>query len=376
LQHQQRTATILQYLFDIITKLKVLTMKSAILISLLSAANVVAFAPATIRSKTQQLSSSNSKEGLETIATKLNPLVGFYDPLGLADQSFWNQGQEATIGFLRHAEIKHSRVAMAAFVGYCVQSTYTFPWAQTMAGGMHPSADLSPEAQWDATPLGAKYQILFFIGLLEIWDELGGSLSVGEGNHYMKGRQPGKYPPFDNFSDSVHPVLNLYDPFRISKNMPEKKREKRLLAEINNGRLAMFGIFGLLAADVVPGSVPILAGTARPYDGNIMVPFSADFSLDTNTIVGTITFVFACAALNAGKQSADAQDAEELTLAPSAVVAGSDGGVDVSIPYDAAANLAFESSDKSVEYEAFKTEFEADAAKDAGAKWAEKFAKK
>lgn len=352
-------------------------MKNAILINLLSAANVVAFAPATIRSKTQQLSSSNSKEGLETLADKLNPLVGFYDPLGLADQSFWNQEQEATIGFLRHAEIKHSRVAMAAFVGYCVQSTYTFPWAQTMAGGMHPSADLSPEAQWDATPLGAKYQILFVIGLLEIWDEMGGSLTFGEGiDHYMKGRQPGKYPPFDDFSDTVHPVLNLYDPFGRSKNMTEVKREKRLLAEINNGRLAMFGIFSFLAADAVPGSVPILANTARPYDGNVMVPFGADFSLEPDTIVGTITFVGACAAIIAGNQSADAQEADELTLVPSAVAAGSDGGVDVSIPYDAAAKLAFEASDKSVEYEAFKTKFETDAAKDAGAKWAKTLGKK
>jgi len=49
--------------------------------------------------------------------------------------------------------------------------------------------------------------------------------------------------------------------------------------EINNGRLAMLGIFGFLSADKVEGSVPLLKGIAKQYDGDIMAPFSADFTL-------------------------------------------------------------------------------------------------
>lgn len=38
-----------------------------------------------------------------------------------------------------------------------------------------------------------------------------------------------------------------------------------------------------------------------------------------------------------------------------------DAEIDISIPYDAAARLAYESTDKSMEYDAFKTQYEADA---------------
>jgi len=239
---------------------------SAIVLSSIGA--VSAFASASnVASKT---SLNSAKADLEALAGKLNPVVKYYDPLGLADASLWGTSSEATIGFLRQSEIKHGRVAMAAFVGYCVQSNVHFPWKMTLAGDDFPSTDLSPEQQWDALPDLSKWQIIGTIGFLEIWSEL----STDENTHYMKGGKPGAFPSFDEFSKTIHPVpLNLYDPLGFSKNRSEEDKANGLVAEINNGRLAMIGIFGFLAADKVEGSVPFLKGIAIPYSGEPMAPF-------------------------------------------------------------------------------------------------------
>ena len=98
-----------------------------------------------------------TSQDLEALSKELNPVLGFYDPLNLAEADFWGQGNEATIGFLRHAEIKHGRVAMAAFVGYCVHANnIRFPWAGV--GGDVPTTTNPPEL-WDSIPVGAQIQV-------------------------------------------------------------------------------------------------------------------------------------------------------------------------------------------------------------------------
>ena len=184
------------------------------------------------------------------------------DPMGLGSADFWSQGNEATYGFLRHAEIKHGRVAMAAVVGFLVQSqglTWGVPF--TFDGLMIQGG--SPPEQWDALPFGGRVQIILFVGFLEWWSEFGGQ-------HYMRGGRPGEYPEFKDIP--VHKIPKLWDPLNLSKNLSPEAREKKLLAEINNGRLAMIGIMSFVCAAKVPGSIPALNGIIAPYSGDVMAP--------------------------------------------------------------------------------------------------------
>ncbi|KAH8055681.1 chlorophyll A-B binding protein [Aureococcus anophagefferens] len=176
-----------------------------------------------------------------------------------ADQDFWNLGNEGTIGYLRHAEIKHGRVAMAGFLGFLAQCT--------------------PVEQWDNIPLIGKLQIFTFVGMLESYGE--GAGQPDGYVHYTKGGLPGYFPPIEG-RIGPFPIgnLNLYKPFDIFPEQSEDEKARGRQVEINNGRLAMLGLISLLTESnglIVP---PLDGIEGFPkYAGNVMIPFSADFSL-------------------------------------------------------------------------------------------------
>jgi len=225
-------------------------------------------------------------QDLKNLAVKLNPSVGYWNPTGLADMEFWGQSQEATIGFLRQSEIKHGRVAMAAFVGFCLQSNgVCFPWnlqgqiSDVTSAPTISFADISaaggPADQWDALPSAAKLQILAVIGFLEMWSETSYALELDGQKHYVRGGKPGHFPSLKK-APFPHPVpLDLWDPVGFTKKMTPERKEKALLAEINNGRLAMIGIMGMLSASkglIVPGLDTL---DLPSYSGEVMAPFSS-----------------------------------------------------------------------------------------------------
>lgn len=160
-----------------------------------------------------------------------------WDPLNLADS-----GSDMTLAWYRHSEIKHGRVAMAAFVGW---------WA--VAAGLRLPGELSYGLDfaavpskgleaWDAIPGWGKAQMLGLAFLIEFHDEL---FHSRRGTHYLKGGTPGK-----------NMVPGLYDPLNFASK-DEATLARGRSAEIKNGRLAMIGIAGLYCAANIQGSVPL-----------------------------------------------------------------------------------------------------------------------
>ena len=202
----------------------------------------------------------------------------YRDPLNIGAVS------PETVGWFRHAEIKHGRVAMFAFVGYLVQANgIHFPFNLQQPWVLNPDiptisyADISaaggPADQWDALPTAAKVQIFGMIGFLEWWSESSVALEMDGQAHYVRGGKPGYFPKLKGKIPHTLP-FDYFDPFGLSAKASPEKKAAGLRAEINNGRLAQIGIMAFVAEAKVPGSVPSLSGLITPYNGECMAFFS------------------------------------------------------------------------------------------------------
>eukprot|EP00542_Grammatophora_oceanica_P015698 CAMPEP_0194030582 /NCGR_PEP_ID=MMETSP0009_2-20130614/4009_1 /TAXON_ID=210454 /ORGANISM="Grammatophora oceanica, Strain CCMP 410" /LENGTH=245 /DNA_ID=CAMNT_0038670553 /DNA_START=73 /DNA_END=810 /DNA_ORIENTATION=- len=161
-----------------------------------------------------------------------------WDPLGLADI-----GSDETLAWYRHSEIKHGRIAMAAFVGWWAVAAGARLPGMLAFGTDFSSLPAKGLDAWDAVPGWGKAQMLLFAGLIEFHDEL---FHSKRGTHYLRGGTPGK-----------NMVPGLFDPFNLSGSKTEEAKARGRDVEIKNGRLAMIGIAGLYFQSVLPGSVPL-----------------------------------------------------------------------------------------------------------------------
>ena len=185
----------------------------------LLAASAAAFAPAQVAQTSTSLSAF---EGEDTLGVQ--PPLGFFDPLGLLDDA-----DQERFDRLRYVEVKHGRVCMLAFLGQLVtRAGIHLPGSIDKAGDSFDSfpngiaAILGP----DAMPLGGTWQIVGFVGFLEL------GIMMDSAN----GAEPGEFP-----GDFRNGSLD----FGWDKFSEDQKLFKRGI-ELNNGRAAMLGILGLM----------------------------------------------------------------------------------------------------------------------------------
>ena len=145
--------------------------------------------------------------------------AGFWDPIGISDGISPEQFQR-----YRNVEQKHGRIAMIATIGYVVPEKFgTF--GDIKLGGDVKFSDVPNGVQaLFKIPAVGLLQILLLIGILE-------TQFPNENGDYGTGY--------------------------FGQSLEEPLKSRKLAMEIANGRLAMLGIMGLLAQDVVTGGHPL-----------------------------------------------------------------------------------------------------------------------
>jgi len=159
---------------------------------------------------------------------------------------------------MRHAELKHCRVAMAAFTGWLVAASgIHFPGQVSLNGLTFAQlSEFAPLEQWENLPALGKAQIFLAIGIIEHQSEW----KIKP--HYMAaGGKPGDLKGLKSFWDPVGFVAKLDD----------KKKARQRESEIKNGRLAMLGIISVLIANPIPGSIPV--PISFPQGHSFILPF-------------------------------------------------------------------------------------------------------
>jgi Chlorophyll A-B binding protein len=200
-------------------------MKTAVLASLIASA--AAFAPA------KQASTSSTALNAFEDALGAQPPLGLFDPLGLVAN-----GDQDRFDRLRYVEVKHGRICQLAFLGNIItRAGIHLPGNIDYAGHSFDSYPNGWAAVYgsDAISRAGVYQIIAFIGFLELFVMKD---VTGEGEF------PGDF-------------RNGFIDFGWNSFNEETKLKKRAV-ELNNGRAAMMGIFGLMVHEQLGGALPVV----------------------------------------------------------------------------------------------------------------------
>jgi len=198
------------------------------ILALSAIASVAAFSGMPASRKTFGL-----KMSAEDMVGSLSPM-GFFDPLGL---SAGKTGGE--LKKIREAELKHGRVAMTAFLGILVGESFN-----PFFDGKITGPAIYQFQQADDLVSFFWVGVLFAIALVEGQNILSGWDSPAETNAKSGGLAELK-------DDYVNGDLG-FDPLGLMPSDSDAFDELRT-KELQNGRLAMLGVAGIVAQELVNG---------------------------------------------------------------------------------------------------------------------------
>jgi len=152
--------------------------------------------------------------------------LGFFDPLGLSKNL-----SEKRVKYFREAELKHGRVAMLAALGFPIAEKF-----HPLFGG---HIDVPSYAAYQATPLQTFWPVVvLYVGFVEIFSVLtfdspfDGAFWTIKASH-----TPGDFD---------------FDPLDQKPADPKAYADLQN-KELNNGRLAMIAIAGMVAQELATG---------------------------------------------------------------------------------------------------------------------------
>merc|ERR1719181_1714383 len=154
--------------------------------------------------------------------------LGFFDPLGCASEEGMTEGK---IRFYREVEVKHGRVAMLASLGFLVAEQF-----HPLFGG---SIDVPSYIAFQETPLQTFWPAVFFL------------ISIVEVFSVFTFQTPFGNEPWTIRTDHVAGDLG-FDPMGLKPTNAAEFKEMQT-KELNNGRLAMIGIAGMVVQELISG---------------------------------------------------------------------------------------------------------------------------
>jgi hypothetical protein len=230
-------------------------MKSVALFFALAASSTSAFAPqnnARVSPASLQMSTPEIQVNKEKVPCfGATPLLG--DNRVFFGENYWNKltmeyGSAETGQYLQAAELKHGRSAMIATVGFAFHKlgltlNNISPHEYLSVTQGIKFADLAAMSPIDAVkvvPAEGWAQVFGVIAAIEIYELTHRNGEIKTGESVAPGLQAG----------GLTGDLG-WNPLKITIN------DRRRLVEIQNGRAAMFAISAWVAAEAIPGSVPL-----------------------------------------------------------------------------------------------------------------------